>query len=143
MFKSFKTEIMPTPEQKRIILRTVGVCRFVYNLYVGVNIERREQGKPFMSGMTFSVWMNNEYLPANPDKLWIKQASSKAVKKAIMNGETAYRRFFKGLANFPQFKKKGKSDPSMYFVRKSAKYVIACERHRIKIPTLGWVRLKE
>lgn len=143
LFKSFKTEIMPTPEQKGIILRTIGVCRFVYNLYVGVNIERREQGKPFMSGMTFSVWLNNEYLPANPDKAWIKEVSSKAVKKAVMNAETAYRRFFKGQGQFPRFKKKGKSDPSMYFVRNGAKCVIDCERHRIKIPTLGWVRLKE
>lgn len=31
----------------------------------------------------------------------------------------------------------------MYFVRKDARAVISCERHRIKIPTLGWVRLKE
>ena len=143
MFKSFKTEIMPTPEQKGIILRTVGVCRFVYNLFVGVNMERHEQGKPFMSGMTFSVWLNNEYLPTNPDKIWIKEVSSKAVKTAIMNAETAYRRFFKGRGRFPRFKKKGKSDPSMYFVRNGAKQPIDCERHRIKIPTLGWVRLKE
>ena len=143
MQKGFKTEIMPTPEQKGIILRTVGVCRFVYNLYISVNQERYGQGKPFMSGMTFSVWLNNEYLPANPEKLWIKQVSSKAVKRAIMNAEGAYRRFFKGLSGFPQFKKKGKSDPSMYFVRNGAKCVIDCERHRIKIPTLGWVRLKE
>ena len=143
MFKSFKTEIMPTPEQKERILRTIGVCRFIYNLYVGVNIERREQGKPFMSGMTFSIWLNNEYLPANHDKLWIKEVSSKAVKKAIMNAENAYQRFFKGQGGFPQFKKKGKSDPSLYFVRNGAKCVISCERHRIKIPTIGWVRLKE
>ena len=143
MFKSFKTEIMPTPEQKGIILRTIGVCRFVYNLYVGVNMERREQGRPFMSGMTFSVWLNNEYLPANPEKAWIKEVSSKAVKKAMMNAETAYQRFFKGQGGFPQFKKKGKSDPSMYFVRNGAKQPIVCERYRMKIPTLGWVRLKE
>ena len=143
MFKSFKTELMPTPEQKGIILRTIGVCRFVYNLYVGVNIERREHGDPFMSGMTFSVWLNNEYLPANPDKAWIKEVSSKAVKKAIMNAEQALRRFFDGKSGFPRFKKKRKSDPSMYFVRNGAKCVIDCERHRIKIPTLGWVRLKE
>ena len=31
----------------------------------------------------------------------------------------------------------------MYFVKTDAKAVIYCERHRIKIPTLGWVRLKE
>ena len=143
MFKSFKTELMPTPEQKGIILRTIGVCRFVYNLYVGVNMERHEQGKPFMSGMTFSVWLNNGYLPANPDKAWIREVSSKAVKKAIMNAEQAFRRFFDGKSGFPRFKKKGKSDSSMYFVRNGAKQPIVCERHRMKIPTLGWVRLKE
>ena len=31
----------------------------------------------------------------------------------------------------------------MYFVKTDAKSTIWCERHRIKIPTLGWVRLKE
>lgn len=31
----------------------------------------------------------------------------------------------------------------MYFVKTDAKTVIQCERHRVKIPTLGWVRLKE
>ena len=30
----------------------------------------------------------------------------------------------------------------MYFVKNNPKDC-ACERHRIKIPTLGWVRLKE
>lgn len=143
LFKGFKTELMPTPEQKGTILRTIGVCRLVYNLYIGVNRERYGQGEPFMSGMTFSVWLNNAYLSANPDKLWIKQVSSKAVKQAIMNAERAFKRFFDGKAGYPRFKKKGKSDPSMYFVRNGANCVIDCERHRIKIPTLGWVRLKE
>ena len=31
----------------------------------------------------------------------------------------------------------------MYFVRNGTKQLISCERHRIKIPTLDWVRLKE
>lgn len=31
----------------------------------------------------------------------------------------------------------------MYFVKTDKKSTIWCERHRIKIPTLGWVRLKE
>lgn len=31
----------------------------------------------------------------------------------------------------------------MYFVKTDAKVIIPCERHRIKIPTLGWVRIKE
>ncbi len=31
----------------------------------------------------------------------------------------------------------------MYFVKTDAKTIIPCERHRMKIPTLGWVKLKE
>ena len=93
--------------------------------------------------MAFSKWLNNEYIPQNPDKAWIKEVSSKSVKKAIMDAENAYKRFFKGLARFPHFKRKGVNDPKMYFVKTDAKAVICCERHRIKIPTLGWVRLKE
>ena len=43
---------------------------------------------------------------------------------------------------FPNFKKKGKSDVKMYFVKNNPKDC-RCERHRLNIPTLGWVRLKE
>ena len=141
--KSFKTEIAPTDEQKSAISRTIGVCRFVYNLYIETNQKRYENKEKFMSGMTFSKWLNNEYLAANPEKSWIREVSSKAVKKAIMNAEQAFKRFFDKKAGFPKFKKKGKSDPKMYFVRNGAKQPIICQRHRIKIPTLGWVRLKE
>jgi len=96
-----------------------------------------------MSGMDFSKWLNNEYPPSNPDKAWIKEVSAKAVKQSIMNAERAFKRFFNGLSGFPNFKKKNNSDVKMYFVKNDAKVVIHCERHRIKIPTLGWVRLKE
>ena len=143
MLKSYKTELSPTPEQAKQICRTIGVCRYVYNLYLATNSERHKAGEKFLSGMTFSKWLNNEYIPQNPDKAWVKEVSSKSVTKAIMNAEGAYKRFFKGLARFPRFKHKGVNDPKMYFVKTDAKAVIHCERHRIKIPTLGWVRLKE
>ena len=143
MLKSYKTELAPTNEQAEQICRTIGVCRYIYNLYLATNGERHKAGEKFLSGMDFSKWLNNEYIPQNPDKAWIKEVSSKSVKKSIMDAEGAYKRFFKGLARFPRFKRKGVSDPKMYFVKTDAKAVIRCERHRIKIPTLGWVRLKE
>ncbi len=96
----------------------------------------------FMSGKSFSVWLNNEYIPNNPDYKWIKEVSSKSVKKSIENGCTAFTKFFKGQSKFPNFKKKGKSDVKMYFVKNNPKDC-SCERHRINIPTLGWVKLKE
>ena len=142
MLKSFKTEINPTQEQKSRINRTIGTCRYVYNFYLAYNKELHDNGEKFMTGKRFSVWLNNEYIPDHPDKAWIRDAYSKAVKKSIEDGCTAFTRFFKHQSAFPNFKKKGRSDVKMYFVKNNPKDC-ACERHRIKIPTLGWVRLKE
>ena len=93
--------------------------------------------------MDFNKWLNHEYLKENPDKLWIKEVRTKSVTQALSNANMAFNRFFKGLSKYPKFKKKNASDTKMYFVRTSAKYIIKCERHRIKVPTLGWVKLKE
>ena len=142
MLKSFKTEINPTEEQKARIRRTIGTCRYVYNFYLGHNKALHDNGEKFMTGKDFSLWLNNEYIPDNPDKTWIREVYSKAVKKSIEDGCAAFTRFFKHQSDFPKFKKKGKSDVKMYFVRNNPKDC-QCERHRLKIPTLGWVRIKE
>ena len=142
LLKSFKTEINPTEEQKAKIRKTVGTCRYIYNFYLTHNKELYDKGEKFMSGKSFSVWLNNEYLPQNPDKLWIKEVSSKSVKRSIENGCIAFTRFFKHQSAFPNFKKKGRSDVKMYFVKNNPKDC-RCERHRINIPSLGWVRIKE
>ena len=142
LLKSFKTEINPSEEQKVKIHKTIGTCRFIYNFYLAHNKELYDKGEKFMSGKSFSVWLNNEYLPQNPDKLWIKEVSSKSVKHSIENGCIAFTRFFKHQSAFPNFKKKGKSDVKMYFVKNNPKDC-RCERHRINIPSLGWVRIKE
>ena len=92
--------------------------------------------------MDFAKWLNNEYIPNNQDKKWIKDVSSKATKQAIMNGDRAFRDFFKKIKGFPKFKKKKNQDVKAYFP-KNNKTDWTIERHRVKIPTLGWIRLKE
>ena len=142
MLKSFKTEINPTEEQKVKIRKTIGTCRFIYNFYLAHNKELYESGKKFMSSSQFRVWLNNEYLPSHPECSWIKEAYSKSVTQAVNNGQTAFEKFFDHKSAFPKFKKKGRSDVKIYFVRNNPKDCL-CERHRIKIPSLGWVRIKE
>ena len=142
MLRSFKTEINPTDEQIIKINKTIGVCRFIYNFYIAHNKELYENGEKFISGRHFNVWLNNEYLPNNPDKRWIKEVSSKSIKKSVEDAYIAFKRFFSRKSKFPRFKKKNNSDVKMYFV-KNNKTDCLSERHRIKVPTLGWVRLKE
>ncbi|WP_415294377.1 RNA-guided endonuclease InsQ/TnpB family protein [Clostridium perfringens] len=142
MKRAYKMEINPTDEQKSKIHQTIGVSRFVYNFYIARNKEIYEREGKFVSGMDFSKWLNNEYIPNNQEMKWIKEVSSKATKQAIMNGDKAFRDFFKKAKGFPRFKKKKNQDVKAYFP-KNNKTDWTLERHRVKIPTLGWVRLKE
>ena len=86
---------------KNKINKTIGVCRYIYNFYLGHNKALHDKDEKFMTGRDFSVWLNNEYIPNNPEKAWIKEVSSKALKKSIEDGYTAFRKFFKHQSGFP------------------------------------------
>ncbi len=100
-FNAFRINSKIVAEKVR---QTIGVCRYVYNLYLTRNKEHYEKEKKFMTGYDFSKWLNNVYTKEKDQ--WIKEVSSKAVKQSIMNGEKAFKWFFKGLSKFPKFKKK-------------------------------------
>ncbi|BCC49952.1 IS200/IS605 family element RNA-guided endonuclease TnpB [Bacillus cereus] len=140
MKRAYLIEIKPTTEQINKIRQTIGVCRYVYNLYISKNKEAYESEGKFLSGYNFSKWLNN--IHTKECDQWIKEVSSKAVKQAIMNGDRAFKRFFKGLSQFPRYKKKRKQDVKCYFP-KNNKTDWTVERHRVKVPTIGWIRLKE
>ena len=149
MLKAYKTEIRPTEQQKQKINQEIGVCRWLYNLYLAKNKELYQQFKDelidkkqaFMSANNFDKYINNE-VKTLEEYEWINSCGSKARKKAICNAETAFKKFFKGEAKFPRFKKKKNQDVKIYFPKNNkGDWII--ERHRLKIPTLGCVTLKE
>ena len=142
MYKSLKIELKLTEKQKVQVSKTIGVERFIYNEYIKYNQEQYKLGNKFVGAFDFSKYINNVYLPSNPDKKWIKDVSSKSVKQAMIYGERAFKNFFKGLSGFPVFKKKGKNELGAYFL-KNNKTDFQFYRHKIKIPTLKYVRLKE
>ena len=142
MYKALKIELKLTNEQKIQVNKTIGTERFIYNEYIKYNQEQYELGNKFVSAFEFSKYINNVYLPNNPNKKWIKDVFSKSVKQAMIYGEKAFKNFFKGLSGFPVFKKKGKNELGAYFLRNN-KTDFEFYRHKIKIPTLKFVRVKE
>lgn len=141
----YKTEIKPTEEQKNLINKHIGCCRFLFNYYIAKNKEQYEKykndevDKGFISANDFNKYVNHKL---SKDLSWIKEHNAKARKKALENGENAFKRFFKGLGKFPKFKKKKNQDIGVYISKSSLKS-IEVQRHRIKVPNLKWIRLKE
>ncbi|SHK32375.1 putative transposase [Selenomonas ruminantium] len=148
LLKAFKTEIAPTKEQRVKIIRSIGVARFLYNQYIAYN--RRlykmyqrgqldEKQKHFVTANDFDKYVNHELKIGLP---WIDQCGSKTRKKALVNAEQAFRRFFDGVSGFPNFKKKANQDVKLYFPKNNTgDWKIW--RHKLMIPTLKQVRLKE
>ena len=148
MLKAFKTEIAPTKEQKKKIIRSIGIARFLYNRYIAYNkklykmyqrglLDNRQ--KHFVSANDFDKYVNHKLKIELP---WIDECGSKARKKAQVNAEAAFKRFWDGLAGFPRFKKKTNQDVKLYFP-KNNKGDWKIWRHKLMIPTLKQVWLKE
>lgn len=144
--KAYKIEIKPTIEQKKLIENTSNVCRFIYNEMIATNKLIYDMSKligsenNFMSAYDFSKYVNN-VLSKYPSMRWLKSAYSKSVKQAMINCEKAFRKFFKKECGFPKFKKK-REFYGIYLPRNN-KTDFSVKRHKVKIPMLGFVRLKE
>lgn len=142
-------ELKPTKQQIQKINQSLGICRWLYNTYLAKNQSlyqdfkdgKLDKKKAFISANDFDKYINNEIKVLDEYK-WINDCGSKARKRAICNAELAFKKFFKGEAQFPRFKKKGKSKVGLYFP-KNNRTDWKIERHRINIPTLKWTRLKE
>ena len=148
MLKAFKTEIAPTKKQQEKIIRSIGIARYLYNKFIAYNkrlykmyqrgvLDSRQ--KRFVTAKDFDKYVNHNLKVKLP---WINECGSKARKKALVNAETAFKKFFDGKAGFPCFKKKANQDVKLYFP-KNNKGDWKIYRNKLMIPTLRNVRLKE
>lgn len=131
--RAYKTEIDPTPSQIELIHKTFGCARYIYNQFVSENLENLASDKDYISAFDYSKRVNTD--PNTPN--WLKEVPSKALKQSLMYAERAFKDYFSKRRGKPKFKKKGSSE-SFYLIG-----TIKVERHRIFVPVLKWVRLKE
>lgn len=142
--KAYKIEVKLNKEQEEKFKVNESICRFLYNEYIMMNEVYYINSKlgncdvSFISGFDFDKYVNNELCK---DFKWIKNGFSKARKKSIMNAETAFKRFFKGISKYPKYKKK-KNKVKVY-LPKNGEDSFEIKRHKVKVPLFGWVRLKE
>lgn len=141
MLKAYKTEILPNPKQALKIRQTLGTCRYLYNFYLASNFEVYETlgSGFFVTAYTFDKYVNHVVKKELP---WIDTCGAKARKKAMCNAERAFKNFMQGKTNCPKFKKKLQQKVKAYFP-KNAKGDWTVWRHKVQVPTIGVVQIKE
>ncbi|KAA1008203.1 IS200/IS605 family element transposase accessory protein TnpB [Paraburkholderia panacisoli] len=137
--QAFKFELMPTAGQVRKMRQFAGACRFVYNKALALQKENHAAGGKFIGKFAmkkcFTEWRNSAATP------WLADAPRHPVDEAILDLDRAFQNFFAKRADFPQFKRKGKSSDSFrYPDPKQIK--LDRENGRISLPKLGYIRYR-
>ncbi len=138
--KSYKVELKPNNKQKTLLKKHSGTARFTYNWALNERIKLYESEKKSISPIEQHKILNELKATEFP---WMYEVSKCAPQQAIRNVDRAFKNFFRDLkkgikAGFPRFKSKHKSSNSFYL---DGSFHI--ESGRIKLPRLGWIRLKE
>ncbi|GHO79944.1 transposase [Ktedonobacter sp. SOSP1-85] len=143
MKTAHKIRMNPTPEQAEYLKRACGTRRFIYNWgraqwekqyqaykaeQESVPEEERVLKPPtaFALKAQFNAIREHEYP-------WTYDVTKCVVEGAFDDLKKAYDNFFAGRANYPQYKKKGKSHESFYL--SNDKFTVGS--HWISIPGLG------
>ena len=136
MIIAHKIALDPTAEQACSFARACGTARFAYN-WALAEWKRQYQagGKP--SEAALRRQLNAVKRTEFP---WMLAVTKTAPQQAIKNLGAAFKRFFSGQARYPRFKKKGVHDS--FRADNGPGTFALCDR-RIKLPVMGWVRLRE
>lgn len=103
MLRAYKYRIYPTDEQKLLLAKTFGCCRFVYNWALNLKIEAYKQEKKSIGNVELINRMKSELKAAHE---WLSEVNSQSLQSALRNLDTAYKNFFRDphAVGFPKFK---------------------------------------
>ena len=129
--KSYKFRIYPTPDQAQLFAKTFGCCRFMWNKMLSDKIEYYKETKQMLKNTPAQYKSEFE---------WLKEVDSLALANVQLDLQVAYDRFFKGISNFPKFKKKLYAQS---YTTNNCKNSVRIENKKIRLPKLGWVKIKQ
>lgn len=136
MEKAFKYRIYPNNQQKELIAKTFGSCRFVYNKYLAIRIDKYKEAK---ESFTYNQCAN-DMKNLKSELEWLKEVDSTSLQSSLRDLDMAYQKFFKEHSGFPKFK--SKKDNHKSYKSKYTNGNIQYFGKYIKLPKLGYVKTR-
>ncbi|MCI6700249.1 MAG: IS200/IS605 family element RNA-guided endonuclease TnpB [Erysipelotrichaceae bacterium] len=138
MNKGVKFRIYPNKSQQTLINQTLGCYRLIYNKGLSLRKESFENGLSIgykeTSSMLTDLKKDNGYS-------FLKDADSIALQQSLRDLDSAYKRFFKKLGDYPNFKSKHNHNQSYRTINQGDNIRIVDKN--IKLPKLGYVKFKQ
>ncbi|MDY5654200.1 MAG: RNA-guided endonuclease TnpB family protein [Erysipelotrichaceae bacterium] len=138
MNKGVKFRIYPNKSQQSLINQTLGCCRLIYNKGLAMRKDSFDNGLKIgykeTSAMLTGLKKDNEYF-------FLKDADSIALQQSLRDLDSAFKRFFKKLGGYPNFKSKHNHNQSYRTINQGDNIRISGKY--IKLPKLGYVKFKQ
>ncbi len=103
MLRAYKYRIYPTDEQKVMLAKTFGCCRYVYNWARELKERAYEEDGKIIKKFDMLAMARHDLRETAP---WLTEVSSKAIEFAVGDLYAAYDNFFEKRAKYPKFRKK-------------------------------------
>ncbi len=101
-YKAYKLRIYPTDSQRKLIEKTFGSTRYVYNNFLAERKSKYEENET-----KISVYEQlKELTDLKREKEWLREIDSCALQACVYNLDDAFQKFFKG-NGYPRFRAKG------------------------------------
>jgi putative transposase len=102
MLKAYKYKLDPTTEQKILIEKHIGSCRFVYKWALSLKVKSYEE-----TGKSLSQFdINKRITSLKVENNWLNEVNSQSLQGMTRNLESAFTRFFREKKGFPKYKTK-------------------------------------
>ncbi len=110
--RAYKYRVDPMDEQKRVLARTFGCARFVYNWALRQKTDAfyQENKRLYYKDLSESLTL----LKQQDEYSWLSEVSSVPLQQALRHLDKAFLNFFEERANYPTFKKKRHRQSATY-----------------------------
>lgn len=135
MKRAYKYRLNPTPEQIVFFNKSFGCCRFVYNYMLGKRIEAYQRDKTKIGWVELAKMLTE--LKKEDGKKWLSEVSNECLQQSIRNMDSAFVKFFREQAGFPNFKAKHYSRQSYKAINSVS---VDLDNNKVKLPKIGWVK---
>ncbi len=134
MLRGNRYRIYPKKDQKVLMEKHFGSCRFIYNKLLNIRSFLYKQFKIHIS----KVCIDNHLFVLKETYNWLGEVNSQSLQQANKDLDNAFQRFFKNLGGYPN--KKSKKDHN-YSFQVPQHYKINLSSSEIFLPKIGWIKV--
>jgi len=102
--RAYKYRFYPTDKQKRVLTRTFGCARFVYNYFLRLRKQAYLQEQQSLTYYDTSALLTT--LKKQAEYAWLNEISCVPPQQALRHLDRAFKNFFQGRAEYPVYKSK-------------------------------------